>query len=102
MKFECGSSAAAALGCDLEELSTATFKHHLKHILAQVTARGRRLPPAEESPAGTGAAAVVLCLRVMGNRGAPCAGGGWRAAAGEEAPLCFAGSEVLSSVFVLL
>ncbi|XP_065548963.1 unconventional myosin-XVIIIb [Lathamus discolor] len=52
MKFECAGSAAAALGCDLEELSAATFKHHLKHILAQVTARGRRLPPAEESPAG--------------------------------------------------
>ncbi|XP_057268395.1 unconventional myosin-XVIIIb [Pezoporus wallicus] len=52
MKFECASSAAAALGCDLEELSTATFKHHLKHILEQVTARGRRLPPAQESPAG--------------------------------------------------
>ncbi|XP_030357264.1 unconventional myosin-XVIIIb [Strigops habroptila] len=52
MRFECASSAAAALGCDLEELTTATFKHHLKQILAQVTARGRRLPPAEESPAG--------------------------------------------------
>ncbi|NXD68513.1 MY18B protein, partial [Eolophus roseicapillus] len=52
MKFECASSAAAALGCDLEELTTATFKHHLKHILAQVTARSRRQPPAEESPAG--------------------------------------------------
>ncbi|NXK84514.1 MY18B protein, partial [Amazona guildingii] len=52
MKFECASSAAAALGCDPEELSTATFKHHLKHILAQVTAGGRRRPPAQEGPAG--------------------------------------------------
>ncbi|NWX52898.1 MY18B protein, partial [Steatornis caripensis] len=52
MKFECASNAAEVLGCDLEELTTAVFKHHLKQILAQVTARGSRLPPAEESPAG--------------------------------------------------
>ncbi|XP_068268386.1 unconventional myosin-XVIIIb isoform X2 [Nyctibius grandis] len=52
MKFECASKAAEVLGCDLEELTTAVFKHHLKQILAQVTARGSRLPPAEESPAG--------------------------------------------------
>ncbi|KAM6051575.1 unconventional myosin-XVIIIb [Theristicus caerulescens] len=52
MKFECASNAAEVLGCDLEELTTAVFKHHLKQILAQVTAQGSRLPPAEESPAG--------------------------------------------------
>ncbi|NWR78701.1 MY18B protein, partial [Centropus unirufus] len=52
MKFECASNAAEVLGCDLEELTTAVFKHHLKQILAQVTARGHQLPPAEESPAG--------------------------------------------------
>ncbi|NXA05510.1 MY18B protein, partial [Sapayoa aenigma] len=52
MKFESASRAAEVLGCDPEELSTAVFKHHLKQILAQVTARGRRSPPAEESPAG--------------------------------------------------
>ncbi|NXD83300.1 MY18B protein, partial [Halcyon senegalensis] len=52
MKFECASRAAEVLGCDLEELTTAVFKHHLKQILAQVTARGQRLPPAEEGPAG--------------------------------------------------
>ncbi|GAB0197100.1 unconventional myosin-XVIIIb [Grus japonensis] len=52
MKFDCASNAAEVLGCDLEELTTAVFKHHLKQILAQVTARGSRLPPAEESPAG--------------------------------------------------
>lgn len=54
MKFECASAAAEVLGCDLEELSTAVFKHHLKQILAQVAVRGRGLPPPEESPAGTG------------------------------------------------
>ncbi|NXH11442.1 MY18B protein, partial [Bucco capensis] len=52
MKFESASTAAEVLGCDLEELTTAVFKHHLKHILAQVTARGHQLPPAEESSAG--------------------------------------------------
>ncbi|NWI49482.1 MY18B protein, partial [Calyptomena viridis] len=52
MKFESASCAAEVLGCDSEELSTAVFKHHLKQILAQVTARGRRSPPAEESLAG--------------------------------------------------
>ncbi|XP_063207045.1 unconventional myosin-XVIIIb isoform X1 [Chroicocephalus ridibundus] len=52
MKFECASNAAEVLGCDLEEFTTAVFKHHLKQILVQVTARGSRLPPAEESPAG--------------------------------------------------
>ncbi|NXG74536.1 MY18B protein, partial [Baryphthengus martii] len=52
MKFECASTAAEVLGCDLEELTTAVFKHHLKQILAQVTARGQRLPPPEETPAG--------------------------------------------------
>ncbi|KFO75872.1 Unconventional myosin-XVIIIb, partial [Cuculus canorus] len=52
MKFECASNAAEVLGCDLEELTTAVFKHHLKQILAQVTARGHQLPPEEETPAG--------------------------------------------------
>ncbi|XP_009887470.1 PREDICTED: unconventional myosin-XVIIIb [Charadrius vociferus] len=61
MTFERASDAAEVLGCDLEELTTAVFKHHLKQILAQVTARGSWLPPAEESPAGpkmTGAECV--------------------------------------------
>ncbi|KAM9371606.1 unconventional myosin-XVIIIb [Phaethornis superciliosus] len=51
-KFDSASKAAEVLGCDLEDLSTAVFKHHLKQILAQVTARGGRGPPEEESPAG--------------------------------------------------
>ncbi|TRZ04590.1 hypothetical protein HGM15179_022514 [Zosterops borbonicus] len=50
LRFESASHAAEVLGCDVEELGTAVFKHHLKHILAQVTARGR--PQAEESPPG--------------------------------------------------
>ncbi|XP_009081170.1 PREDICTED: unconventional myosin-XVIIIb, partial [Acanthisitta chloris] len=52
MKFESASRAAEVLGCDLEEFTTAVFKHHLKQILAQVTARGHRPTLAEESPAG--------------------------------------------------
>ncbi|XP_035196042.1 unconventional myosin-XVIIIb isoform X5 [Oxyura jamaicensis] len=52
MKFEWASRAADVLGCELEELTTAVFKHHLKQIIAQATARGGRLPPEEESPSG--------------------------------------------------
>lgn len=52
LSFESASRAAEVLGCDVEELGTAVFKHHLRQILAQVTARGR--PQAEESPPGTG------------------------------------------------
>lgn len=57
MKFEWANRAADVLGCELEELTTAVFKHHLKQIIAQATARGGRLPPEEESPSG----ARVLC-----------------------------------------
>ncbi|NXQ56141.1 MY18B protein, partial [Anthoscopus minutus] len=47
LRFESASRAAEVLGCDVEELGTAVFKHHLRHILAQVAARGR--PQAEDS-----------------------------------------------------
>ncbi|NWZ94782.1 MY18B protein, partial [Nesospiza acunhae] len=50
LRFESASRAAEVLGCDVEELGSAVFKHHLRHILAQVTARGR--PQAEESLPG--------------------------------------------------
>ncbi|NXH08315.1 MY18B protein, partial [Loxia leucoptera] len=50
LRFESASRAAEVLGCDVEELGSAVFKHHLRLILAQVTARGR--PQAEESPPG--------------------------------------------------
>uniref|UniRef100_A0A8C3VGP7 Myosin XVIIIB n=1 Tax=Catharus ustulatus TaxID=91951 RepID=A0A8C3VGP7_CATUS len=50
LRFESASRAAEVLGCDVEELGTAVFKHHLRHILAQVTARGQ--PQAEESTPG--------------------------------------------------
>lgn len=72
MKFECASSAAEVLGCDPEELTTAVFKHHLKQILAQVTAQGPRQPPAEESLAGTGVPHPLFPL-FMGEREVLCA-----------------------------
>ncbi|KAM5200094.1 unconventional myosin-XVIIIb isoform 3-T3 [Hipposideros larvatus] len=37
MRFEWANHAAEALGCDYEELNTATFKHHLRQIIEQVT-----------------------------------------------------------------
>ncbi|XP_054029256.1 unconventional myosin-XVIIIb [Dryobates pubescens] len=52
MKFESASRAAEVLGCQLEELTTAVFKHHLKQILAQVVAQGHPHPQAEPSPPG--------------------------------------------------
>ncbi|KAG3278378.1 myosin XVIIIB [Ictidomys tridecemlineatus] len=41
MRFEWANHAAAALGCEFEELNTATFKHHLRQIIEQVTSRPR-------------------------------------------------------------
>ncbi|KAK6476370.1 unconventional myosin-XVIIIb-like [Huso huso] len=37
LRFQCAQNAASVLGCEGEELSTAVFKHHLKHILQQAT-----------------------------------------------------------------
>ncbi|XP_077016812.1 unconventional myosin-XVIIIb isoform X2 [Tamandua tetradactyla] len=42
MRFECANHAAEALGCEYEELNTATFKHHLRQIIEQVTSGPRR------------------------------------------------------------
>lgn len=53
MRFEWATHAAEVLGCELEELSTAVFKHHLKQILAQAAARGGGRPSEEEGPSGT-------------------------------------------------
>ncbi|NXA37355.1 MY18B protein, partial [Eudromia elegans] len=61
MRLEWAARAAAALGCELEELTTAVFKHHLKHIIERATARRGRPAPGEEAPAGpkmTGAECV--------------------------------------------
>ncbi|XP_046283277.1 unconventional myosin-XVIIIb isoform X4 [Marmota monax] len=41
MRFEWANHAAVALGCEFEELNTATFKHHLRQIIEQVMSRPR-------------------------------------------------------------
>ncbi|XP_043924418.1 unconventional myosin-XVIIIb isoform X2 [Protopterus annectens] len=64
MKFEWAQNAAAALGCEFEELSTAVFKHHLKQIIEQVTAGVNRLH--QEGEASTGPKMTgVECLEGM-------------------------------------
>lgn len=42
MRFEWANHAAEALGCDYEELNTATFKHHLRQIIEQMTSGPQR------------------------------------------------------------
>lgn len=42
MRFEWANHAAEALGCEYEELNTATFKHHLRQIIEQVTSGSSR------------------------------------------------------------
>ncbi|CAH6778729.1 Myo18b [Phodopus roborovskii] len=42
MRFEWASHAAEALGCDYEELNAATFKHHLRQIIEQMTSGPHR------------------------------------------------------------
>ncbi|XP_068419318.1 unconventional myosin-XVIIIb isoform X1 [Eschrichtius robustus] len=53
MHFESANHAAEALGCEYEELNTATFKHHLRQIIEQVTSGpSRRGPEDEEASSG--------------------------------------------------
>ncbi|XP_025123212.3 unconventional myosin-XVIIIb isoform X2 [Bubalus bubalis] len=53
MRFEWANHAAEALGCEYEELNTATFKHHLRQIIEQVTSRpSRRSLEGEEASSG--------------------------------------------------
>ncbi|XP_040319892.1 unconventional myosin-XVIIIb [Herpailurus yagouaroundi] len=53
MRFEWANRAAEALGCEYEELNTATFKHHLRQIIEQVTSGpGRRRPEGEGTSSG--------------------------------------------------
>ncbi|MGH0175090.1 UNVERIFIED_CONTAM: hypothetical protein FKN15_069555 [Acipenser sinensis] len=51
LRFQCAQNAASVLGCEGEELSTAVFKHHLKHILQQAT-RGAASRHSTESGGG--------------------------------------------------
>ncbi|XP_008061792.1 unconventional myosin-XVIIIb [Carlito syrichta] len=53
MQFEWANHAAEALGCEYEELNMATFKHHLRQIIEQVTSgRSRRGLKDEETSSG--------------------------------------------------
>ncbi|KAM5312212.1 unconventional myosin-XVIIIb isoform 3-T3 [Glossophaga mutica] len=53
MRFEWANRAAEALGCEYEELNTATFKHHLRQIIQQVTSGpSRRGLEDEETSSG--------------------------------------------------
>lgn len=61
MRFEWANHAAEALGCEYEELNTATFKHHLRQIIEQVTSGPSRRGLEEEE---TSSGAVLLPLWV--------------------------------------
>ncbi|KAM6166373.1 unconventional myosin-XVIIIb [Erethizon dorsatum] len=50
MRFEWANHAAEALGCEYEELNTATFKHHLRQIIEQVTSGPSRRGLKDEEP----------------------------------------------------
>lgn len=50
MRFEWANHAAEALGCEYEELNTATFKHHLRQIIEQVTSGPSRRDLKDEEP----------------------------------------------------
>lgn len=53
MRFEWANHAAEALGCEYEELNTATFKHHLRQIIQQVTSgSSQRMSPEQETSSG--------------------------------------------------
>lgn len=54
MRFEWANYAAEALGCEYEELNTATFKHHLRQIIQQMTfGPSQRGLEDEETSSGT-------------------------------------------------
>ncbi|XP_012869733.1 PREDICTED: unconventional myosin-XVIIIb [Dipodomys ordii] len=53
MRFECANHAAEALGCEFEELNTATFKHHLRQIIQRATAGPRRGAREDEEAAAS-------------------------------------------------
>uniref|UniRef100_A0A8C9P0Q3 Myosin XVIIIB n=1 Tax=Spermophilus dauricus TaxID=99837 RepID=A0A8C9P0Q3_SPEDA len=66
MRFEWANHAAEALGCEFEELNTATFKHHLRQIIEQVTSRPRPRGLEEEEEASPGLKMTgVECLEGM-------------------------------------
>ncbi|XP_078237994.1 LOW QUALITY PROTEIN: unconventional myosin-XVIIIb [Pogona vitticeps] len=65
MKFEWASHAAEALGCDVEELSTAVFKHHLQRILEQATSGPGGQPGQVEDPPDGPKLTATECVEGM-------------------------------------
>lgn len=59
MHFESASHAAEALGCEYEELNTATFKHHLRQIIERMTSGPSRRGQEDEG-ASSGIALLPL------------------------------------------
>lgn len=59
MHFESASHAAEALGCEYEELNTATFKHHLRQIIERMTSGPSRRGQEDEG-ASSGTALLPL------------------------------------------
>ncbi|XP_004690910.1 PREDICTED: unconventional myosin-XVIIIb [Condylura cristata] len=65
MRFEWANHAAEALGCEYEELNTATFKHHLRQIIAQVTSGSSRRDLEDEGPSSGLKMTGVECVEGM-------------------------------------
>ncbi|XP_047417535.1 unconventional myosin-XVIIIb [Sciurus carolinensis] len=65
MRFEWANHAAEALGCEFEELNTATFKHHLRQIIEQVTSRTRPWGLEEEEASPGLKMTGVACVEGM-------------------------------------
>ncbi|XP_066871490.1 unconventional myosin-XVIIIb isoform X2 [Kogia breviceps] len=65
MHFEPASRAAEALGCEYDELNTATFKHHLRQIIERVTSGPSRPGPEDEEASSGLKMTGVECVEGM-------------------------------------
>ncbi|XP_053525831.1 unconventional myosin-XVIIIb isoform X2 [Artibeus jamaicensis] len=65
MRFEWANHAAEALGCEYEELNTATFKHHLRQIIQQVTSGPSRQGLEDEETSSGPKMTGVECVEGM-------------------------------------
>ncbi|XP_043757441.1 unconventional myosin-XVIIIb isoform X2 [Cervus elaphus] len=65
MRFEWANHAAEALGCEYEELNTATFKHHLRQIIEQVTSGPSRRSLEDEAASSGLKMTGVECVEGM-------------------------------------
>nr|XP_030715701.1 unconventional myosin-XVIIIb [Globicephala melas] len=65
MHFESASHAAEALGCEYEELNTATFKHHLRQIIECMTSGPSRRGQEDEGASSALKMTGVECVEGM-------------------------------------